>query len=89
MVQLLSNVSALDLGNFVTDGSRVSLGVLTINCIHDFDINLNRLIKEATWLDNHVALEQVPELLDRSLNINIPLGASLILEDQFFQTLLL
>ena len=87
MIKLLSNVGTLDLSYLIAYLSRVIFRVLAIECVHDFDLNLNRLIKETTWLNNHVALEQVPELLYRPLNIDIPLCASLIFEDQFFQTL--
>jgi hypothetical protein len=59
VIKLLSNVGSLDLCNLVADSSRVSLRILAINCIHDFDINLDGFVKEATWLNNHVVLEKV------------------------------
>lgn len=59
MVELLSDVSTLDLGNLITDRSGVTLLVLSVKSIHHFDIDLDRLVKEATRLDNHVIFEKV------------------------------
>jgi hypothetical protein len=89
VIKLLFDVGRLDLCNLVAYSSRVSLRVLSINSKHDFDFNFDRLVKEAAWLNKHVVLQQVSQLLDASFNLDIPLSDCIIFKNEFFDALAL
>lgn len=87
MIQFLSNVGALNLCYLIAYCSGVSFSILSILRIHDFDVDFNGLVKEATWLNDHVVLQKVSELLDASLDIDIPLSIGFIFQNELFYAL--